>query len=128
MTRLYAAQGVAKLVGCSAHDPDSVLMLRSDDAGGHRGVGLLSIITGKITSLGFDPKSNADLQMVENLAGWTRTYGDKQVYVRRQTKQALSGAVEWSDVFLKADGQQPVDISRCDGTNCGQPSMSRTDA
>jgi hypothetical protein len=62
--------------------------------------------------------------MVENLEGWTRTYGDKRIYVQRQAKQALSGTVEWSDVFLEGGGQDPVNVSRCDGADCGQPSLS----
>jgi hypothetical protein len=101
-----------------------VLILQSGDAGGHPRIGLLSVSTAKVTPLAYDAGSNADLQMVENIEGWTRTYGDKQIYVRRQTKQALSGVIEWSDVFLKADGQTPIDVSQCNGANCGQPSLS----
>jgi len=48
---------------------------------------------------------------VENLEGWTRSYGDRQIYRATQTKQALSGTVEWSDVFLEAAGQDPVNVS-----------------
>jgi len=29
-----------------------------------------------------------------------------------------------ANVFLHVDNQQAVDISRCDGANCGQPSLS----
>jgi len=72
----------------------------------------------------YDPASSQDLQMVEDLGGWSRTYGDRHIYVHRQAKQALSGTVEWSDVFLKVDNQPPVDVSQCNGVNCGQPSLS----
>jgi len=122
--KLYAASGVTKLVACSADNPDNVLILQSGDTSGRPRIGLLSVSSAKITPLAYDPSSSADLQMVENLEGWTRIYGEKRVYVRRQTKQALSGVVEWSDVFLKADGQEPIDVSQCKGTNCGQPSLS----
>jgi hypothetical protein len=122
--KLYSIAEVTKLVGFDADDPDSVLVLRSNDAGGHPRVGLLSLSTGKVATLAYDPTSSAELQMVENLAGWTRNYGDKQIYVRTQTKQALSGPVEWTDVFLKADGKDPMDVSHCNGVNCGQPSLS----
>jgi len=124
MMKLYPIAGVTKLVGCSAEDPDKVLVLRSGEAGGRPRIGLLSVSTGNVAPVGYDPGSGADLQMVENLEGWTRRYADTQVYVRRQTKQALSGVVEWSDVFLKADDQEPVDVSQCGGSNCGQPSLS----
>lgn len=124
MIKLYPIAGVTKLVGCSSGDPDKVLVLRSGDAGAHPRIGLLSVSTGNVAPLAYDSGSAADLQMVENLEGWTRRYADKQVYVRRQTKQALSGVVEWSDVFLKADGQEPINVSQCGGANCGQPSLS----
>jgi hypothetical protein len=122
--KLYAISGITKLVAFSADDPDVVLVLQSDGSNGHPRVGLLSISTGKVTPEPYDPTSSEDLQMVENLESWDRVYGDKRVYVKRETKQALSGPVEWTDVFQKVNSQEPVDVSRCDGTNCGQPSMS----
>jgi hypothetical protein len=122
--KLYSITGITKLVAGSTDKPDAVLILLTENAGGHSRVGFLSVSTGKVTPLAFDPNLGADLQMVENLEGWTRTYGDKQIYVQRQTKQAFSGPVEWSDVFLKAAGQDPVNVSRCTSADCGQPSLS----
>jgi|HubBroStandDraft_1064217.scaffolds.fasta_scaffold10602_3 hypothetical protein len=122
--KLYSIAGITKLVAGSADNLDTVLILLTGDAGGHPRIGLLSVSIGKVTPLPYDPNSGADLQMVENLEGWNRSYGDKQIYVQRQTKQALSGPLEWSDVFLKAAGQNPVNVSRCDGANCGQPTLS----
>lgn len=124
MKKLFPVAGVTKLVGVSSDDPDKVLVLESGGAGGHPRIGLLSVRTGNIAPLAYDSRSSADLQMVENLEGWTRNYSGNQVYVRRQTKQALSGVVEWSDVFLKADGREPMNVSQCGGSNCGQPSLS----
>ncbi|MGA9669828.1 MAG: hypothetical protein WBQ94_11495 [Terracidiphilus sp.] len=124
MKKLYSIAAITKLVAGSVDNPDTVLILLTNNAGGHPRIGLLSISTGKVTPLAYDPNSGVDLQMVENLEGWTRSYNDKQIYVQRQTKQALSGAVEWSDVFLKSAGQNPVNVSRCNGSNCGQPSLS----
>jgi len=63
--------------------------------------------------------------MVEDLEGWSRTYGDKHVYVEKVTKLAMSGTIEWVDVFYSAGDAKPVDVSNCDGTNCGQPSLSQ---
>jgi len=121
---LFTVPGILKLVGAGKNDPNSVLILQSNESGAHPHVALLSVSTGKIAPLTYDSASDADLQAVEDLQGWTRTYGDKQLEVRSQKKQALSGVVEWSDVFLKVDGQQSVNVSRCNGTNCGQPSLS----
>ena len=77
-----------------------------------------------VTVVPYDLASRRDLQMVENLEGWSRTYGDRRLYVKTQAKQILSGTVEWSDVFLKVGNREPLNISHGDGLNCGQPSLS----
>jgi hypothetical protein len=121
---LYSVQGILKLVGASSEDPTTVLILVRDQTGGRPRVGLLTVSTGAVAPVPYDPASSQDLQMVENLAGWSRTYGNQHVYVQKQHKQALSGTVEWHDVFVQVDGNPPVDVSQCDGVNCGQPSLS----
>jgi Tol biopolymer transport system component len=122
--RLYVVDGILKLVASSSDDPSTVLILQRGDSGGHPRVGLLQVATGAVTPLPYNPASSQDLQMVEDLTSWSRAYGDRQVYVQRQVKQALSGKVEWSDVFLQSGDRPPVDVSKCDGVNCGQPSLS----
>jgi hypothetical protein len=127
--RLYSMDGIVKLVGSSSEEPGSgksgrVLVLLRRQSGGHQRVALLTVRTGAVTVVPYDPASSQDLQMVESLQGWSRTYGDQHLYMKRQSKQALSGTVEWSDVFLQAGNQQPVDVSQCDGAQCGQPSLS----
>jgi hypothetical protein len=122
--KVYSVDDITKLVGANSDDPGSVLiLLRGKEASNPR-VGLLSVKTGAVTILPYDSGSSQDLQMVESLEGWARAYGDQQVYVKRQTKQALSGTIEWSDVFRKVGGAEPVDVSHCDGRDCGQPSLS----
>ncbi len=121
---LYSVQGILKLVGASSEDTANILILLRDQAGGRLRVGLLTVSTGAVTPVPYDPASGRDLQMVETLAGWSRTYGNRHIYVQKQHKQALSGIVEWHDVFLQVEGNPPVDVSRCDGVNCGQPSLS----
>jgi hypothetical protein len=122
--KLYSVDGIVKLVGASSADAGTVLILLRGEAGGHPRVGLLTVTTGAVTPVPYDPASSQDVQMVEDLEGWSRTYGDLHIYVKRQSKQALSGTVEWSDVFLQVGNQPPVDVSQCDGLNCGQPSLS----
>ena len=124
IVKLFPLADVSKLVGFSSVDPESLLILRSGGAGQHSRVGLLSLSTAKVNPLSYDPDSDSDLQMVENLESWTRTYGGEQLFVRRQTKQKLSGTVEWTDVFLQGGVKEPIDISMCNGANCGQPSLS----
>jgi len=123
--RLYSVDGILKLVGASSADAATVLiLLQTEAAGGHPRVGELTVSTGKVTPLPYDPASKEDLQMVEDLAGWSRTFGQRHIYVEKQSKKALSSTVEWRDVFLRVDSQPAVDVSHCDGANCGQPSLS----
>lgn len=122
--KLYSIDGIVKLVATGSADAGTVLVLLRGEAGGRPRVALLNVSTGAITPVPYDPASSQDLQMVEDLAGWSRTYGDRHIYVKRQSKQALSGTVEWSDVFLQVGNQTAVDVSQCGGVNCGQPSLS----
>lgn len=121
---LYSVDGIIKLVGGSSEDATKVLILLRGEATAHPRVAVLTISTGAVAAVPYDPTSGQDAQMVEDLTGWSRTYGDQHVYVQRQHKQALSGTVEWHDVFLQVGSQPPMDVSQCDGDNCGQPSLS----
>lgn len=124
VTNLFTVTGVAKLVGFSEDDPDKVLVV-SRDSSGQPGVAFLSVSTGKLEPLSYDPSSNDDRHLVEHLSAWDRHYGDTTVYVDQQTKSGLSGTLSWADVFLKQGAGTARDVSNCDGTNCGQPSLSR---
>jgi hypothetical protein len=122
---LHSVPGILKLVGVGSQNSGEILVLLRNETGSHPRVALLAIDTGSITDLPYDPESSQDLQLVEDLEGWSRSHGENSVYVKRQTREALAGPVQWSDVFLVVRGQQPVDLSRCDGRNCGQPSLSQ---
>jgi hypothetical protein len=121
--KLYHIAGIVKLVGFSIDDPDQVLMLKEDEQGRTSG-SRLSVETGAVRPLPYDPRSSLDRQMVEDLEGWQRTYGGTTVYVKRESQETLSGTAEISNVFVKSAGRDPLNISRCDMTSCGQPSLS----
>ena len=121
--KVASVSGVTKLIGFDRNDPSQVLLLEEDDAG-HVKVELLSLGTAKLTQLPYDPDSGRDRQMLEELWGWERTYPSGTVYVKREATQAMSGAVERSNVFWKALGGNPINVSRCELANCGQPSAS----
>lgn len=123
--RIQSIEGIVKLVGAGGNEPGKVLMLLRNGSGSHPRVALLAVDTGSMTDLPYDPASSEDLQFVEDLEGWSRSYGQSRVYTKRQSKESLAGTVEWSDVFLAVPGRQPLDVSQCDGTNCGQPSLSQ---
>lgn len=122
--KLYSIDGAWKLVGASSDNPPTALILLRSGADAHPRVSVLMVSTGAVTPVSYDPASNQDLQMLENLEGWSRTYGDKRCYVQKQSKKAFSGPVEWTDVFLQVDSHSPSNVSQCDGINCGQPSLS----
>lgn len=123
VTNLFTVTGLAKFVGMSEDDADKVLVV-SRDSSGHPGVAFLSVSTGKLDPLAYDPSSNDDRHLVEHLSAWDRHYGDTIVYVDQQTKSGMAGTLSWADVFLKQGAGGPRDLSNCDGTNCGQPSLS----
>ena len=123
-TRLYSIDGILKLVGISSEGSATALILLAGGAKGHPRVAQLTVSTGFVTPVPYDSASHQDLQIVEDLEGWSRTYGDRHIYVRKQSKKALLSTIEWSDVFLQVEGQSPMDVSQCEGVNCGQPSLS----
>lgn len=123
VTNLFAVAGLAKLVGFTEDDPDKVLVL-SRDSSGVPAVAFLSVTTGKLDSLPYDPSSTEDRRLVEYLSAWDRRYGDTILYIDQQTKPGMAGTLSWADVFLKKGSSTVKDVSKCDGTNCGQPSLS----
>jgi hypothetical protein len=121
--KLYSIADITKLVGFSLDHPDELLMLRRDSTGQTR-VELLILRSGKRIAVEFDPASNDDRSMVEHLQSWDRSYGDKTIYVKRESKSEVFGKIEWTDVYFKDGRRGAVNASRCDGVNCGQPSLS----
>jgi hypothetical protein len=119
----YSLPSVRKLVGFSLEDDDTVLVLL-DKAGAHPAPAVLSMATGKITQLPYDGESSRDLEMIEQLQSWDRKYGNTALYTQRQSKGTLYGSTEWADVYIRRNGGQAVDVSHCDGVNCGEPSLS----
>lgn len=122
-TSLYAVNAISKLVGLSQDNANELLILR-ENRSGQTEVGLLSLGTGVVAPISYDPASIEDNHLLEHLRSWDRVYGDKSLYVKAQEKHTLSGIVEYVDVFLRVGNGQPLDVSNCDGANCGQPSLS----
>ncbi len=123
VVKRYSLPEITKLVGFSTDDPDTVLVLEGK-AEAHPGAGLLSLNSGKITAMPYNAASGRDLQMIEHLQSWERVYGNTSLYTKRQSKETIDGPVEWTDIYLKRGNDEAVDVSQCDGINCGQPSLS----
>jgi hypothetical protein len=120
--KIHQVAGLTKVVGIDRDDSDKILVLIKRDS--TIAPALLSLATGAITEISYDANSPNDRKLLNHLKGWERVYGDTMVYPRAQTRESVTGTVEWQDVFLKKDDVASVNVSRCDGVNCGQPSLS----
>ena len=121
-SKMHQVAGLTKLVGIDRKDSDKILVLIKRNL--TTAPALLLLGTGAITEISYDANSASDRKLLNHLKGWERVYGDTMVYPRAQTRESVTGTVEWQDVFLKRDDATPINVSRCDGANCGQPSLS----
>lgn len=120
--KLATVKAAAKLLGCSANDPDKVLLLATP--AGRDELSVLSISTGQLSRVPFEPTSQKDGELMAYLNGWDRTFPSGNLYVQRHAQETLAGVVEWQDVFFQSGNGKAVNVSRCDATDCGQPSLS----
>jgi len=118
---LLKMPGVEKLVGFDRKDPDKLLVVLDKDTAP---LALLSLKTGNLTPLPYDPKSKEHRRMLGHVKGEERVYGTARVYVKTESKQAMEGELEWSEVYLQQGEAMPRNIRNGDGVNCGQPSLS----
>lgn len=120
--KLQSLPGVTKIVGFQREDPDKALMLLEGEK--DNSVGVLSLQSGKLTPIPYG-KSGEDRRMLTHLKGWERVYDSTNVYVKTETFQDEGGRTrERSDVYVEQSDEAPVNVSRCDGAHCGQPSLS----
>ncbi|OOO01345.1 MAG: hypothetical protein USCGTAYLOR_02441 [Chromatiales bacterium USCg_Taylor] len=118
---LHKIPGVQKLVGADREDSDKLLVILDEDAAP---LALLSLKTGRLTPLPYDPKSKDHRRMLSHVKGEERLYGTTRIYVKTQTKQGMEGTLEWTDVYVQQGKATPRNVSNCDGVSCGQPSLS----
>ena len=120
---LHTLPDIAKIVGLDKGDPDKALILFHKAAASDV-AGVLSVKSGQVTVLPYDREAQDVAGMINHMKEWERVYGDTKVYVRSESKSDMGGTVGWTDVYLKQGNSSPVNVSRCDGVNCGQPSLS----
>lgn len=118
---LYPIKGAAKLVGFDKDDTDKILVLIENE---NISLGLLSLKSGKMTSISYNRELKEHRSIISHIKGWERDYGNIAVYPKTEAKLGMSGSIEWTDVYIKQGDKEPVNLSRCDGINCGQPSLS----
>lgn len=119
----YHIKEIVKLVGFQKTDFDKVLLGLADMPSGLK-PGILSLITGVVAPVRFDPMSAGDRLILSHLENWDRTYDDVEVYVQEQSSPGFGGPIIWTDVFLKQGNSAPKKLTMCNGTSCGQPSLS----
>lgn len=122
-TKLLCVKQVVKLVGANMDDPNSILVLIEDEDR-NPGLGLLTLHDGAVTKI---PAEGSDeyRKALTHAESWERVYGATKVFVKTEVKNDLVGVVEWSEVYIKQAGSPPKNLSRCDGINCSQPSLSQ---
>ncbi len=113
--------GAVKLVGFDGRNPDHVVVLLE---GSSSPLGVLSLKTGTVAPLPYNSKSSDQQRMLAQIRGQERVYGTTSVYVKTESKQGLSRAIEWTDVYVRRGDAAPRNVSGCDGVSCGQPALS----
>jgi hypothetical protein len=122
--RLFEIPGLVKLIGFDREATNEVCCLVRVDSVWQ--VQTVSLPDGAINKIEHDPDSREDRRLLTYLKGWEREYEpDLSLYPARQTKVGLSGqVVAWNDIILKRTGAKPQNVSKANGYDCSQPSLS----
>ena len=123
---LYAVTDAVKLLGVNREN-DSKLLLLLNKTDGDIELGELELGSGKVTRLPNDPGNPNHRRMLNQLRGDDREYEGISINLRTESKARMGGQTEWTDIYIKQGSQPPSNLSRCDGTNCSQPSLSLDD-
>jgi hypothetical protein len=115
--------GAVKLLGVDQNDADRLLLLAETAAGGSE-LATLSLKNGTLTPLPHARDAKEQRRLLSHLRGDNRSYGDLSLYLKIQSRRELAITREWSDVYLERRDAPALNLSRCDGDNCGQPALS----
>jgi hypothetical protein len=119
---LHRLPGVEKLIGFAKDDDDRLLLLKTNQANGSA-IGVLSLASGKIADIPHDPRQ--DRRALAHLRGHERVYDQTKLYLKTETKPSVTGGqTEWIEIYAKQGEAPPRAVSRCDGSDCVQPSLS----
>jgi hypothetical protein len=110
-----------KLVGFDGPDDLTILTNAQPPASP---LASLSLKTGRLAPLPHDPKSPEELRLIAFVRGDERVYGTTRVYTRTESRRSALRTTEWTDVIVARGTAAPVNVSACDGINCGAPALS----
>ena len=120
--KIHTVPNLSKLIGFDSTDTNQLCLLQENE--GQATVTILLLTSGLTMPLEYDRQDRQARRMITHLKAWERDYGPLKVYPEKQRKKGLSGDIEWNDVFLKRGDDDPINLSKSDGINCGQPSVS----
>lgn len=118
---LHSVPGIVKLVGFDRNNPDRLLVTRNSP---ESPLAILSVKSGKLTLLPYDPDDKEQRRMLTHIRGDERTYAGARVCVKTESTHGIEGAREWTDVYIQRGPRQEHNVSHCNGIDCGQPSLS----
>ncbi len=123
-SRRQTLPGAVKLLGVDKNDGDRLLLLVETSTGGSE-LAALSLKNGTLTRLPHSRDAKDQRRLLSHLRGDNRSYGDLLLYLKTESRRELAITREWSDVYLERRDAPAVNLSRCDGDNCGQPALSQ---
>lgn len=112
---------LVKLVGIDSLHPDEIIVLLKDS---RSPLAMLSMKDGSLKLLPYDSDSKEDQRVISQILGQDRNYGTPRIFLKRNTKQTIARTIEWTDVFIQLGDSTPKNLSKCDGINCTQPTLS----
>jgi hypothetical protein len=121
---LQSLGGVTKLVGINRDDPDELLVV-GRDAEHLPFAAIVSVKTGSINRVPYDPNSSEDKVMLAHLSGWERVYGNTRVYTEATETEGPGGiTTKFTDVYLKHGSDEPINLTSGNNVSSSQPSLS----
>ena len=118
---LHSVPGVDKLVGFDRDNAERLLVMQNQP---ESPLVVLSIASGKLQDLPYDRNDKDQRRMLSHIRGEERVYARARVYVMTESAQSIEGTREWTDVYIQQGDGKAKNVSRCDGSDCGQPSLS----
>lgn len=119
---VHQVRGALKLVGFDVKNPDDLVVLLEASGTGSP-LGVLSLTSGRVTPLPYDPASDEERRMLARIRSDERQYGTIGVYTNAESRRGSSRGLRWTDVYVRIGSAAARNLSKCDAI-CGQPAVS----
>jgi hypothetical protein len=114
---------LVKLVGFDREHRDELVVVVDPPVAGSP-LAVVSLTTRAVTPLPVDPASQQEQLVVAEARSQNRVFGDASVYVKTESKRGMTREIRWTDVYVKRGNGEPQNVSKCDGVDCTEPSLS----